>query len=98
MCIRDSGQIDNQPDGICLDAEGNLFVAHYGMQQVQVLNRRGRLIGRYNGGNLRTSNVAFGGAQMNQLYVTGSLKGGRGGLFRIPLGIPGLVILPQKAP
>lgn len=92
------GQIDNQPDGICLDAEGNLFVAHYGMQQVQVLNRRGRLIGRYNGGNLRTSNVAFGGAQMNHLFVTGSLKGGRGGLFRIPLGVPGLVILPQKDP
>ena len=92
------GQIDNQPDGICLDAEGNLFVAHYGMQQVQVLNRRGRLIGRYNGGNLRTSNVAFGGAQMNHLFVTGSLKGGRGGLFRIPLGVPGLVILPQQDP
>src|SRR5262249_42450411 len=24
------GQIDNQPDGIALDADGNLYVAHYG--------------------------------------------------------------------
>jgi gluconolactonase len=40
------GQIDNQPDGMCLDAAGNLYVAHYGMQQVQVLDRIGKLIGR----------------------------------------------------
>ena len=66
------------------------------MQQVQVLNRRGRLIGRYNGGNLTTSNVAFGGTRLNHLFVTGALKAGRGGLFRIPLGVPGLVILPKK--
>ena len=25
-------QIDNQPDGMCLDAAGNLYVAHYGMK------------------------------------------------------------------
>ena len=31
-------QIDNQPDGMCLDADGNLYVAHYGMKQVQVLD------------------------------------------------------------
>ena len=93
----DRGQIDNQPDGICLDAAGNLFVAHYGMQQVQVLNRRGRLIARYAGGNLTTSNVAFGGPQMDHVFVTGALKEGRGGLFRIPLGAPGLVILPEKS-
>src|SRR5262245_61655963 len=31
-----AGQIDNQPDGMCLDAAGNLYVAHYGMKQVQV--------------------------------------------------------------
>ncbi len=90
------GQIDNQPDGMCLDAEGNLYVAHYGMQQVQVLDRTGKLIARYNGGNLTTSNVAFGGHRMNQLFITGALKSGRGGLFRIDLGVPGLVILPPR--
>src|SRR4051794_5556447 len=31
-------QIDDQPDGMCLDADGNLYVAHYGMKEVQVLS------------------------------------------------------------
>jgi len=93
------GQIDNQPDGMCLDAAGNIYVAHYGMRQVQVLDPEGKLLARYPGGNLTTSNVAFGGPQMNQLFVTGALgteQDAKGGLFRLDLGVPGLVILPPK--
>jgi gluconolactonase len=90
------GQIDNQPDGMCLDAAGNLYVAHYGMKQVQVLDPHGKLIARYDGGNVTTSNVAFGGANHDQLFVTGGLgaESGGGGLFRLDLGVPGLKILP----
>ena len=40
-------QTDNQPDGMCLDAAGNLYVAHYGMGQVQVLDPAGKLLRRY---------------------------------------------------
>ncbi len=92
-------QIDNQPDGMCLDAEGNLYVAHYGMRQVQVLDPKGKLIRRYPGGNLTTSNVGFGGPNMDRLYVTGGLgkEAGPGALFRLDLpGVRGLVILPKK--
>ena len=91
-----AGQVDNQPDGMCLDAEGNLYVAHYGMRQVQVLNPEGKLIARYPGGNLTTSNVAFGGPQRDQLFITGGLdvEKGRGGLFRLDLGVKGLPVLP----
>jgi gluconolactonase len=81
-------QIANEPDGLCLDSEGNLYVAHYGMRQVQVLSPRGKLLRRYAAGNLTTSNVAFGGPRLNQLYVTGALgheKTSRGGLFRLDL-------------
>jgi gluconolactonase len=93
-----AGQIDNQPDGMCLDAAGNLYVAHYGMKQVQVLNPEGKLVARYDGGNVTTSNVAFGGPNMDQLFVTGGLgaESGKGGLFRLDLGVKGLVILPPK--
>jgi gluconolactonase len=93
-----SGQIDNQPDGMCLDASGNLYVAHYGMRRVQVLNPEGKLIARYDGGNVTTSNVAFGGPNGDQLFVTGGLgqQSGEGGLFRLDLGVKGLVILPPK--
>jgi gluconolactonase len=91
-----TGQIDNQPDGMCLDAAGNLYVAHYGMKQVQVLDPGGKLIRQYDGGNVTTSNVAFGGPNMNQLFITGGIgpEAGEGGLFRIDLGVKGLVILP----
>jgi gluconolactonase len=87
------GQIDNQPDGIALDDEGNLYVAHYGMRQVQVISPEGKVIRRYAGGNRTTSNVAFAGPNMDQLYVTG---GEPGALFRLDLRIKGLTILPPK--
>ena len=92
-----AGQIDNQPDGMCLDEAGNLYVAHYGMRQVQVLSPQGELIARYNGGNITTSNVAFGGPEVDQLFVTGGLdkEGSQGGLFRLDLGVKGLRILPK---
>ena len=92
-------QIDNQPDGMALDEAGTLYVAHYGMRQVQVLDSNGKLIRRLPGGNLRTSNVAFGGSKMDQLFVTGSLGGDGtpGILFRLDLrGTRGLVILPAR--
>jgi gluconolactonase len=92
------GQVDNQPDGMCLDQAGNLYVAHFGMKQVQVLDTTGKLVARYDGGNLTTSNVAFGGPNHDQLFVTGALGGNdnRGGLFRLDLRVPGLVILPKQ--
>ncbi len=93
-------QIDNQPDGICLDSEGNLYVAHYGMRQVQVVDPMGKVIRRYPGGNLTTSNVAFGGPDMEILYITGGIKGegeSEGGLFKVKLpGVKGLKILPAS--
>jgi gluconolactonase len=94
------GQIGNQPDGMCLDADGNLYIAHYGMGQVQVVNRRGKLVQSYRTGLLTTSNVAFGGPHMDQLYVTGGIgEEGKspGGLFRLDLpGVRGLTILPSR--
>jgi gluconolactonase len=95
--LKEGEQIANEPDGICLDREGNLYVAHYGMRQVQVLSPRGKLLRRYEAGNLTTSNVAFGGPRLDQLYVTGALgdeKTSKGGLFRLDLkGVKGLKIL-----
>jgi gluconolactonase len=92
-------QIDNQPDGICLDEVGNLYVAHFGMRQVQVLDPTGKLLRRYPAGNLTTSNVCFAGERFDQLYVTGGLERGgdsAGGLFRIDLpGVRGLRPFPS---
>src|SRR3954468_5390634 len=90
-------QIDNAPDGMTLDEDGNLFVAHYGMHTVQVLSPRGALLRSYPGGNLTTSNVAFAGPNMDQLFVTGALadeKTSRGAVWRLDLkGVHGLKLL-----
>ncbi len=98
--LKEAEQIANEPDGICLDEAGNLYVAHYGMRQVQVLSPAGKLLRRYGAGNLTTSNVAFSGPRMDQLYVTGALGDEtktKGGLFRLDLkGVKGLKILPRK--
>jgi len=90
------GQVDNQPDGMCLDAAGNLYVAHYGMGQVQVLDPAGKLIRRYETGLILTSNVAFGGPKRDQLFVTGAVNADStpGAVVRLDLGVPGLAILP----
>jgi gluconolactonase len=55
-------------------------------------------VARYPGGNVTTSNVAFGGPKMDQLFVTGGLGNypSVGGLFRLDLGVKGQVILPEK--
>ncbi|HYO63360.1 MAG TPA: SMP-30/gluconolactonase/LRE family protein [Pyrinomonadaceae bacterium] len=91
---KEGEQVANEPDGICLDRAGNLYVAHYGMRQVQVLSPAGKLLRRYAAGNLTTSNVAFGGPRTDQLYVTGALgdeKTTKGGLFRLDLkGVKGM--------
>jgi gluconolactonase len=93
------GQIGNEPDGMALDADGNLFVAHYGMGQVQVVSPDGKVIRRYTAGPLTTSNVAFGGPKLDQLFVTGALGDQKtpGALFRLDLpGVKGLWVGGKK--
>ncbi len=96
--VKQEGQIANKPDGIAMDERGNLYVAHYGMRQVQVLNSEGKLIRRYSSGNLTTSNVAFAGSNYDQLLVTGGLETEEayGGIYRLDLGVRGLDIRPSS--
>jgi gluconolactonase len=90
-------QINNAPDGMALDEEGDLFVAHYGMHTVQVLGPDGTLLRSYPAGNLTSSNVAFWGPNMDQLYITGALadeKTSKGAVWRLDLkGVHGLKLL-----
>lgn len=92
-------QIANEPDGMALDEAGNLYVAHYGMHTVQVVSPDGKLLRSYPGGNLTTSNVAFAGPEMDQLYITGAItdeQTSKGALWRLDLkGVHGLRLLPK---
>lgn len=66
---------EGAPDGIAFDAEGNLYVAHLGMGQVQVLNPQGKLIRSLPAGQEWVSNLCFGGPDGQMLYMTGCPQG-----------------------
>ena len=56
------------PDGITVDDDGRLWVAHYGMSAVQVLSPTGDLEATYDAGMPLVSNLCF---TPEGLYVTG---------------------------
>jgi gluconolactonase len=90
--------IANLCDGMCLDAAGNLYVAHFGTGVIDVLDPTGKHLRTLDAGNIACSNVAFGGPGMDQLFVTGGLGPigkAEGAVFRIDLGVKGLKILPN---
>lgn len=89
-----------EPDGMALDEDGNLYVAHLGMSAVQVLDTGGRLLRTLAAGNYDASNVVFGGPRRDQLYVTGSIghrSNTEGRVYRIDLpGVRGVsALLPR---
>ena len=90
------------PDGGTYDSHGNRYVASYSRGEIRVYSAKGDSIGRIalrvqsgiydsvqssgrvgNSGN--ADNCVFGGTDLKTLYITGD-----GGLFSIPLKIPGV--------
>jgi len=60
----------NLPDGLALDADGNLWIAHYGMQALQVVSPSGELITSIDTGIPATSNLCFS-LDYKKVFVTG---------------------------
>ena len=84
----------NMPDGIALDADGRLWVAHYGMHAIQVLSPEGELLVTYDTGIRCTSNICFGGKNLTSAFVTGGEgEPTPGALIRLDVGVPGLSVL-----
>ena len=87
------------PDGLALDEKGNLYIAHYGAAQILVVDPMGRRLRSLPAGNVSVSDLAFGGKDMNELYMTGSAGGfdEPGVVYRLKLeNIRGLVVLPPR--
>lgn len=73
---------DNLPDGLTLDHEGNLWVAHYGMQSIHKLSPEGRLLASMDTHMPLTSNLFF--YDRSTIVVTGGYgEPGPGGIFKI---------------
>lgn len=60
---------DNLPDGLAMDNDQNLWVAHYGMQAVQVVSTEGHVLFSIDTGIPYTSNLTF--IDDSTLMVTG---------------------------
>ena len=91
-----------EPDGMALDSDGNVYVAHLGMSAVQVLTPEGNLLRTLPAGNYDASNLAFDPRRPGDLYVTGSV-GHRsrtaGRVYRLTLpGVSGVPSLLERRP
>ena len=75
------------PDGLAVDAEGNLVVCHCGLGTVWVFSRIGEPLYRIrSAAGIDTTNAAFGGPDDRTLYVTESESGS---ILAVPLPVPG---------
>lgn len=75
------------PDGLALDVDGRLFIAHVGMGAVWVVDAMGEPVYRIRTcAEAHTTNVAFGGADGRTLYITES---GSGSILAARLDRPG---------
>jgi gluconolactonase len=78
------------PDGLAIDQDGNLFVAHTGMGSVWGFNPVGEPIWRIRScAGRSTTNLAFGGPERKSLYITESSTGT---ILKAALPVPGRVM------
>jgi sugar lactone lactonase YvrE len=63
--------VDERPDGMSIDENGNLNVAVWGANKVIVINpTSGKLINTLPTPALQTSCTAFGGKELDTMYIT----------------------------
>ena len=75
-------ETDNLPDGLALNSSGELLVAHYGMQAVQLISDKGELLLSIDTGMPLTSNLCF--LDDHTVIVTGGFgEPGPGGIYKI---------------
>ncbi len=58
------------PDGMAYDADGNLWVAAFGVGEIVVVSPAGETLEKYDAGGLKPTNCAFGGPDFSTLYIT----------------------------
>ncbi|MFC1414426.1 SMP-30/gluconolactonase/LRE family protein [Streptacidiphilus sp. N1-12] len=85
----DISELSGDPDGMTLDAEGNLWVAFWGGSAVRCLSPEGKLLETVELPTGKVSSCAFGGPDLNDLYITTAGGGpgadpGAGSLYRVP--------------
>ncbi len=92
---------DAGPDGMTIDAEGQLWVAQWGGSAVHCYSASGELLEVVEVAATQVSCCGFGGPDLDTLYITTSRQGladgeqpGAGALFAIQPGVRGVAVLP----
>jgi sugar lactone lactonase YvrE len=80
------------PDGLAVDAEGGVWAAVWGGSVIQRYDADGRLTAVVRLPAAYVTSCAFGGPELDQLYITTAAGPGRsaGALFTCPAGVQGL--------
>ena len=65
---------EGSPDGMTLDKNKNLWVAHFNGACVSVFNNKGKLIHRVNLPAKNITNCAFGGQNDDEVFITTATK------------------------
>jgi sugar lactone lactonase YvrE len=80
------------PDGLAVDVDGGVWVAVWGASVIQRYDQAGRLIGVVRLPAANVTSCAFGGPDLDELFITTAAGPGRcaGSLFSCPAGIAGL--------
>lgn len=85
-----SGGLGGGPDGMAMDRDGNLAVAHVGLGTVWQFSRLGEPRYRIpSAAGIATTNLAYGGADDRTLYITESETGT---ILTAQLDVPGLAL------
>ncbi len=66
---------DGSPDGMTLDKNKNIWVAHFHGACVSVFNKNAKLIHKINLPAQNITNCTFGGQNNNELFITSATKG-----------------------
>ncbi len=84
------------PDGLALDSDGNLFVAHVGLGSVWGFSRLGEPIARIRcETGIYCTNLAFGGENNRTLFIT---EAESGCILTADRDVPGAVLFGQTRP
>jgi sugar lactone lactonase YvrE len=97
---------EGTPDGLCLDAEGALWVALWGGHEVRRLAPSGEQLARVSVDTIQPSSCALGGTNGTTLYVTTAQTDlspealrddpNAGRLFCVDVGVTGQPLLPYR--
>lgn len=80
-------QLEPKPDGMAFDEAGRLYVAVFGSGAIWVVGPDGQVVDKLALGGSGPTNLAFGGEDRRQLFVT---EGPQGIIYRLETATPGL--------